>query len=96
MPVSATADIQDRDDVIPNSSSTFYGLLKELVRQRGEAHVYLANHRDQGDAHDDIHIEKDRVYFEDEFGREGLIFIQDNGVQRWIAPEAILYIETHE
>jgi len=91
--VHSHGDIQDRDEVAPDATSR-YGLIKELVEDRGGVHAYYANHRDETDgAHDDIHLDADVVYF---FDDAEVIFVQDDGVQRWLFPDDVLFLEKHE
>jgi len=91
--VDPKGDIQDRDEVYPDADDR-YGLIKELVQDRGGVHVYYPNHRDETDgAHDDIHLDSDHVYF---FDNMEVIFVQDEGVQRWLFPSDVLFLEKHE
>ena len=86
-------DIQDRDEVEPDAD-TRYELIKELVEDRGGVHVYYPNHRDEHDgAHDDIHLDTDHCYF---FDDTKTIFVQDDGVQRWLFADDVLFVEKHE
>jgi len=91
--IDDTGDIQDKADVSPDALNK-YELIKELVGSRGRTHVYYANHRDEGTggAHDDIHLNEDNTHFLDD---QGWVFVQHGDVQRWLFPEAVLFVENH-
>jgi hypothetical protein len=94
-------DIPDKDEVRPHSigdaDSTHevrtVDIISEALEDAGEIHLYYPN----TPVDEDIHLRKDMAYvWPSARDGAGLIYVKDGGVERWLFPEHVLFIERHE